>query len=1105
MRSIIPPGKTTRPLLLAVCLALLGLLPSPARCDAAIVAPPHDTRQYAAFELPNRLKVLAISDPETDKAACALDVFLGTRADPPGRPGLAHFLEHMLFLGTRKYPEPDAWRAFITEHAGEQNAYTGFEHTNYYFDVDKDHLRAALDRFGQFFIAPSFAPAYVARERLAVDAEFHAKRQEDAWRERAIARQVMNPRHPLSRFSIGNLATLADGATNGRETDVREDLIAFYRRHYSANRMALVVLGKEPVAVLEAWVRGVFSAIPDRQAAPLPITEPLFAPGRLPVRVTARPVKERRRLELSFPVPPVTAHWRTKPLYYIAHGLGHEGQGSLLSLLKARGWAEELKAGTRDSHRDSALFTVAITLTEEGLAAVDAVTDLTFEAIALIRAQGVREWLFRELSQLGNMDFLFREELPPLDEVSALAGLLHDYPAREILRGPMTVDEYDEGLIRAYLAALRPDNVLMMVTDPKCCARQRPSTIPPGEACGMSKVAKPRAHHPHPQREDGHAALCPSYGSRTPWFQAPYRVTAIEPALMEEWRSDRIPEQPCAAPVPSAIDTSPGDRQQPVGSHADRNRRSLPCAALAIPGPNPFIPQDLALKPAPDHPQDRPVRLMDSPGLTVWFQQDTGYRLPRANFYLSVRSPVANDTPTHAVLTDLLVALVEDRLTEFAYPASLAGLEYEIYSHMRGLTLRMEGYHDKQPRLLAGILEALRQPKLDEERFRIARLELIRKLRNRRKQVPYRRSLAELGDLLLRPRWTPEALLGVLEPGVADNPPDDRRQTTASSPEGHRRTLPRAAPPCAAPVTLEDLRAFIPEFFRRLSLVALSHGNVRETDARAMANLVKDRLLRDARPTHVPRGQVVRLGSGAAYPRRIAPAHPDAALLLYLQGTDRGFPERARMALLGQILKGAFFNRLRTEEQLGYVVSAGAYPLLEVPGLVFLVQSPHTGPAALGARVERFLTEQADVLDAMTDSEFARHKAALMARILEQEESLPVRSHRYWGEIDQGLSTFDSRERKAEAVRALTLAGIRRAYRTRITGPARRRLVVHARGNRQGESHGGYPKGDGDEAPEEGLADEAWVRMESPEGFKRGQVFFPGEDNGAPVPASPPG
>nr|VFK79410.1 MAG: Secreted Zn-dependent peptidases, insulinase-like [Candidatus Kentron sp. SD] len=987
---------------------LLNLAPV-AWCDiSTVTSSPHDARQYAVFELPNRLKVLVISDPETDKAACALDVFAGSGADPEDRPGLAHFLEHMLFLGTRKYPEPDAFETFITKHAGEQNAYTDFAHTNYFFEVDSGHLREGLDRFGQFFIAPVFAETYVNRERSAVDAEFHSKKKDDAWRKMETIKQVMNPRHPLSRFSVGNLATLSEKTDTG-DVPLREALIAFYRRYYSANLMTLAVLGKEPPDVLMQWVKDIFSAVPDFEAKPPKITGPMFAPGALPVRVTLEPVRELRELKLLFPVPPIRPHYKTKPLYYISHILGHEGKGSLLSFLKERGWAEALSAGALHDHPDSATFAVSIALTEKGLREVQGITTLVFETIRLIETLGIREWLFQEISQLAKLDFLFQEKSPPMDTVSRLANALREYPVIDVLRGPFAMDHYDEDLIRRYLGALTPDNMLLMVLDPNVAR----NTIP------RETIAGTKIDAPGPKALQADAPW-----REVPWFGARYKRTPIAPHLLHGWR-----EASGASPI-------------------------------TIPAPNIFIPGDLSPAsglnpewPFPVghfgyEPGDNPTRIVHAPGVSAWFRPDTNYGAPQANFYFSIRSPVANDTPRHSVMTSLLAALTRDQLTEFSYPASLAGLDYQLYPHMRGLSVRISGYHDKQKVLLDRIVETLRQPELEPERFRIAKQELLRKLRNMRKRKPYRQAILEIRDLLLRPHWTPEARIEAL-----------------------------------GSVTLSDLRAFLPKLFGRLSLAALSHGNLHRENALHMIDPLRKRLIPNALPTRVPRRKITRLPKGLPRLLRIALDHGDSVVAVYFQGPRRGFRELAVMELLAQILKTPFFHQLRTKQELGYIVSASAFPLLEVPGLLFLVQSPDTPPRDLENRIQRFLVNGTNTLANMREAEFARHKTALAARIMTLEESLGVRSDRYWEEIDREIDTFDSRERKADALRAITLPEIREIHQTKIIGKNKRQLIIHAVGHR-------HKLPSIDEA-----RDTEVVIIEDPARFKREQDVFPEFDS----------
>lgn len=94
-----------------------------------------DDRDYRSLVLPNQLEVLLVHDPTVDMGAASISVGVGSYEDPDDLPGLAHFLEHLLFMGTKKYPEESEYGQFLNEHAGRSNAYTSAEHTNYHFDV----------------------------------------------------------------------------------------------------------------------------------------------------------------------------------------------------------------------------------------------------------------------------------------------------------------------------------------------------------------------------------------------------------------------------------------------------------------------------------------------------------------------------------------------------------------------------------------------------------------------------------------------------------------------------------------------------------------------------------------------------------------------------------------------------------------------------------------------------------------------------------------------------------------------------------------------------------------------------------------------------------
>jgi len=902
-----------------------------AQTAGEVIKSPHDPRSYETLVLDNGLKVVLVSDPTTDKAAASLDVNIGSGSDPRGREGLAHFLEHMLFLGTEKYPDSAEYKEFMAAHGGGDNAYTSYDNTNYFFDIDKDYLEPALDRFAQFFVAPTFTPKYVSRERQVVHSEYTSKFKSDGRRSFYAKKQVMNPDHPYTRFSVGSNETLAD-----RDGDsIRDELIRFYDDHYSANIMALAVVGKEPLAQLREWVTENFSGIPNTGKSRLEADVPLFAPGQLPARVDIVPIRDQRGLSLSFPVPPVEEHLRTKPTHYISHLIGHEGKGSLLSLLKEKGWSDGLSSGLGVSHPNNATMNVSVKLTPAGLENVDEVVAHVFRYIEMMRASGVPAWAFDEQRKLSEMHFLYAEKAEPIGLARSLANDFHLLPAEELLRGNYLLDEFDPELVNEYLSYMRPDNVLLTVV-----------------AKGLDT------------------------DKRTDWYSVDYAVRPVAKETLALWGSP--------APDP----------------------------ALALPGPNSFVPENLVLK-TDDKASSVPVVLERRAGFELWHRLDTEFNLPLANFYFTVRSPVANDTARHAVLTSLFVRLVNDQLTEFSYDADLAGLSYALYKHIRGFTVRISGYDDKQDVLVARIVDALRKPTIADDRFEIAKENMIRGLRNAQKDSPYRLAIDEVRLLLTEPTWSEREMLAAI-----------------------------------ADVSAADVRAFVPQLLGELDVVALAHGNVLRDDAVALAGIVEQGLAAPATPVSVPSGRVVKLAGGDSYFRDVENTQDDSAVVVYYQGPDKNFSSRARVGLLMNMMGPAFFEALRTEKELGYIVFASNMSILERPGIALVVQSPIADPGALQDHIEAFLDEYGGKIASLDQATFDQHKAALLGNLLEADSTLDDRTRRYWNELDRQHYAFDLRENLATAIKNVTLDELKASYEELLRSPDSKRLVVRAAGLR---------------------------------------------------------
>lgn len=911
------------------------------------VRSPNDDYSYRLLTLDNDLQVLLISDPETPKAAAALDVVVGSGDNPPGRGGLAHFLEHMLFLGTDKYPDAAEYEQYITEHGGSRNAYTSFEHTNYFFDVNAPYLPEALDRFAQFFIAPRFDAQYVEREKNAVEAEYQMGLKSDSRRGLDVLQEVMNQDHPYSQFSVGSLDTLADrpGST------VRDELISFYEKYYSANAMRLVVMGAQSLDELEALVTPMFSQVPNKEFQHEVIAAPLFDEGSLPMFVQVEPLATLRQLQVSFPIADYRDLYQEKPVAYLGNLVGHEGQGSLLSQLKAEGLAESLSAGAGLGWRGGALFSVSVSLTEKGAADSDRVLQLLFAYMDMLRDKGPREWLYTEQSQLSDLSFRFREQVSPIRYVSALASGMHTYAAEDVLRGPYVMNRYDEDMLLELLGRIRPGNAIITLDDK--------------------------------------SAVTDRVSGR---YQVPYARQAVLDEQLAAWQS-----------------TAGAD-------------------ALHLPAANEFIAEDISLvKLSTDNPAV-PTVALESDRQKIWFMQDDEFRLPKGATYINFRSLEVGQSVEQTAAAVLYTALLMDEVNEFAYPARLAGLSFSFYKHAQGISLRMNGYNDKQAVLLAQLLDAVEKPSFEPQRFNNIRKDMIRSLNNTVAKRPSSQVIDDLREALLYGEWGEQALIAALEE-----------------------------------LDLAGLRDYAGRFWGSATAEVMLYGNYDPEFVQRLSGMLTTVIADQSAPA-MPDLKVLKLAPGESLQYAVDVLHDDSVVAWYLQGDGNTWQDRAATALTAQIMKSGFFQQLRTEQQLGYVASVFAWPQMDVPGIVMLIQSPVADAGAVVDAMQKFTLGVEPDLDA---AQFERHQAALVSEILRPDKNLWERAEFYWQSIARKQWDFNGRKALAAAVEDLTLESWL-AYYNRVFLAQRHSLQVVTPGQWDSLPQGGYQRYDSAEAIKDG-------------------------------------
>ena len=204
---------------------------------------------------------------------------------------------------------------------------------------------------------------------------------------------------------------------------------------------------------------------------------------------------------------------------------------------------------------------------------------------------------------------------------------------------------------------------------------------------------------------------------------------------------------------------------------------------------------------------------------------------------------------------------------------------------------------------------------------------------------------------------------------------------------------------------------------------ALVAGNHSAQTVRQVASLLEGFNLKALASTR----SVVRLPEEARV-REVFVEHNDAVLLRYIQGDSTSIKERALISLLANITSSAFYNELRTEKQLGYVVAAFPMHINRVPGMSFIVQSPVASEDQLQEEFENFSQHFDRSIQDLTEDGLSVHKRALLVNLEDEPENLNELTARSLKAMSLGYNNFDFRERLAQSIKAVNIDDIRDAY-----------------------------------------------------------------------------
>jgi insulysin len=429
------------------------------QAQTPILTPDLAERKVLKLRLANGLEAYLISDPKADKSAAALTVKAGSWDNPKEFPGIAHFLEHMLFLGTKKYPKESDQDSFITQNGGVANAFTADSFTSYMFSVNNSAFEEGLDRFSYFFKEPLFNPSGVARELQAIDQEYAKNLENDDFRLLFVDKTLSNPEHPYTFFNIGNSATLAKVS--------RDTLIEWYHENYSANLMRLIVYSALPMEKLKELVVADFKDVPNTNKQPIVIDTPIFTNKLSGQMVYIEPIMDSRRLIMIWELPAKFAQMLdTQPSLFLCHLLGHEGEESLLAQLKREKLAEGIACQGENLRANSLLVFFEVELTDDGVKHVDQVAERVFQAIANIKQKEIPPYVFDELHRMSTISYQYQPRMDAFRYVMSHARWTPEEPIETYPEQTRIIQRFDPKAVKEMLDYLTPQKAHIYLEAP---------------------------------------------------------------------------------------------------------------------------------------------------------------------------------------------------------------------------------------------------------------------------------------------------------------------------------------------------------------------------------------------------------------------------------------------------------------------------------------------------------------------------------------------------------------------------------------------------------------------------------------------------------------
>ena len=447
--------------------------------DLTIAQPFVENNEFKSFTLSNGLKVLlSKSNDGMENSFVSLSVGVGSQTDPEDFCGFTHLIEHLLFTGSRSYPEDDYIVKVINKYNGEDNGVTKSFSTSYYYKVGKGGLSEFSEVLADAVAFPNFDANKIQKELNNVNSEISMRMtfNKNLGYYKMI-KKIGNPDARIFRDGFANI-----DASKQDFNKLHEYILAFHKKYYSANIMTLAIITDEDLDYVEKIVRNNFNIIPNKQIdRPTHMHEEPYQPPFLPHAFKQifylQGFSKPSQLTLVFEVNSERKYYRFHALEFFSFFLNYYSAGSLKDKLIRQGlitgFDDEL---TLQDYRRG-VYLIQFDLTEKGESKIFHIITEFFKFVEFVKELDVAEKIYNEGSNFSKFAFLFNisseflmfpeVEQDNFQRVLDFSEKLLDVPVNAIFTGNQTWGMFNPSRFRNIFNDLVPDKMIVMLESEK--------------------------------------------------------------------------------------------------------------------------------------------------------------------------------------------------------------------------------------------------------------------------------------------------------------------------------------------------------------------------------------------------------------------------------------------------------------------------------------------------------------------------------------------------------------------------------------------------------------------------------------------------------------